>query len=147
MSIFNNDRQEIRLLEEGTFDKEIDDPTSRLLLNYSEKKEYLNEVIRYEDILNLLRENVENVLEEIFYISTWDKEEGIFEMRFDEDILSDFMNFMYEPFVLPLEKQPLHPFVFTETVYIFNSNRTLAIVSDRYYDVTILFKTLPTSAA
>lgn len=142
MSIkFCSNKHKVVLIEDELFNKDESDPENIIKpQNYISRSSYLFEIIRHEEIIDIIVSSPNFKLNQKFYISTWDEDVNIYEIVFEKDIKADYITFMYEPDKIPSLIQPKYTFgIMHEEIFIFNENKSIAIVANRYHDVAYMY--------
>ncbi|SDC20847.1 hypothetical protein [Pedobacter soli] len=126
-------------LESSLLNKDAELPEDVVKIKFKYRSTYLFEVIRHEVIINLIRLNVENLEKQIFYIIPWD-DDKVYEFRFDENILDDYIKFMYTPEIVKEITPPRSVFgIQHASIHIINKEKSIVVVADRYCDVLYFY--------
>ncbi|MBC7411978.1 MAG: hypothetical protein H7331_05940 [Bacteroidia bacterium] len=136
-----NNTELIKNIEFSLFDKNEEPPENILKIKkFKSQKETPFEIIRQDEIVDVIESVLGFNSNKKIYIGTWDSLENIYELTLDNQFKQKYLNFMYEPESFNNLIQPKHPFaIMYDSIFIFDENKILAIVADRYYDTTFIY--------
>lgn len=138
------DIEKYNQIDNEIFDKDASIPEEMMKKSYKYRSQYLYDLITDKSLLELLRINFSSIESEFFYISGWNIDEHVYEFTFDDNIEKEYEKFLYWPKELSLLVQPKSEFgLLHENIFIVNKSQSIAITSDRYYDIMYFYSNEP----